>query len=331
MAACGCAGRAALGSGNTRACCGGTVPEECPERHEAKSGDVQFWWYTSDVLDTICYEFLPDSDNIEAPPDFFNWIVPDMAGLVVTTEDFGIGMTEYEFAGNLGIIVQSGTKASMEAEAACGGCFTKASMEAAAACGGCFKVRQNMGGLVIATEDFGMGMTEYECVGNFAQSGTEASIKTAVACGGRFTVRQFGVGFGSRDLGSDCARGECILGDDVQLIEKAGKKEVIDFDGVTRPQLGEIIVCMRRAAARSEPRSSLFSWQVLFCIVCFSLGESIRFCRAVTELCERLHCALPPAEGGCPTLGSLLACRYAPVPGPFPPPMAARGAGDGTR
>jgi len=220
------------------------VPEECPERHEAKSGDVQFWWYTSDVLDTICYEFLPDSDNIEAPPDFFNWIVPDMAGLVVTTEDFGIGMTEYEFAGNLGIIVQSGTKASMEAEAACGGCFTKASMEAAAACGGCFKVRQNMGGLVIATEDFGMGMTEYECVGNFAQSGTEASIKTAVACGGRFTVRQFGVGFGSRDLGSDNARGECILGDDVQFIGKAGKKEVIDFDGVSRPQLGEISVCM---------------------------------------------------------------------------------------
>lgn len=185
-----------------------------------------------------------------------------------------------------------------------------------------------MAGLVITTEDFGIGMTEYECVGNLgiiAQSGTKASIAAAVACGGRFTVRQFGVGFGSRDLGSDCARWECTLGDEVQLIEKAGQKEVIDFDGVTRPRLGEIIVCMRRAAARYEPRSSLFSWQVLFCIVCFSLCESIimflagRFCCAVTELCERLRCALLPAEGGCPTLGSLLASRFAPVAGLFPP------------
>mmetsp|Transcript_72279 Transcript_72279/g.234724 ORF Transcript_72279/g.234724 Transcript_72279/m.234724 type:complete len:202 (+) Transcript_72279:72-677(+) len=146
MAACGCAGRAALGSGNTRACCEGTVLEECPERHEAKSGDVQTWWYASDVLDIICYEFLPDADNIEAPRNVFNWIVPDMAGLVIITADFNIGMTEYEFASNLGIIAQSGTKVSMEAEAACGGCFTKASIEAAAACGGCFTVRQDIGG-----------------------------------------------------------------------------------------------------------------------------------------------------------------------------------------
>mmetsp|Transcript_72275 Transcript_72275/g.234705 ORF Transcript_72275/g.234705 Transcript_72275/m.234705 type:complete len:159 (+) Transcript_72275:273-749(+) len=83
--------------------------------HVSKSGDEQ----TSDALHVIRYWSPTAPDKIEARPN----LVPDKATSIIIIEEFGIGMTEYGFIGNLGIITESGTKASTEAMAADGGFF----------------------------------------------------------------------------------------------------------------------------------------------------------------------------------------------------------------
>jgi len=77
----------------------------------------------SDALDVIRYGSPTSPVKIEAHPNLFIRIVPDKASSIITIEEFGIGMTEYGFIGNLGIITESGTKASTEAMAADGGFF----------------------------------------------------------------------------------------------------------------------------------------------------------------------------------------------------------------
>mmetsp|Transcript_80589 Transcript_80589/g.231364 ORF Transcript_80589/g.231364 Transcript_80589/m.231364 type:complete len:152 (-) Transcript_80589:58-513(-) len=84
----------------------------------SKSGDEQTLLNASDALHVIRYWSPTAPDKIE--PN----LVPDNANSIIIIEDFGIGMVEYGFVGNLGIITESGTKASTEAMAVDGGFFS---------------------------------------------------------------------------------------------------------------------------------------------------------------------------------------------------------------
>lgn len=60
-------------------------------------------------LPKIRYESITNPVKIEAHPNFYIMIVPDMTSLTLTAKDSGIGMTKNELVNNLGTIVKFGT------------------------------------------------------------------------------------------------------------------------------------------------------------------------------------------------------------------------------
>ena len=66
-------------------------------------------------MDKICYESLTDPSKLDSGKELKLDIILNPQERTLTLVDTGIGMTKADLVNNLGTIVKSGTKASMEA------------------------------------------------------------------------------------------------------------------------------------------------------------------------------------------------------------------------